>query len=76
MLSRIAESFFWLGRYIERAEGTTRILSEHYQLIVEDQSNLSSHARLRQGPLVPESVRRFRQRQERPQLHQPGRTAR
>ena len=38
MLSRIAESFFWLGRYIERAEGTTRILSEHYQLIVEDQS--------------------------------------
>ena len=38
MLSRIAESFFWLGRYIERAEATTRILGEHYQLIVEDQS--------------------------------------
>jgi uncharacterized alpha-E superfamily protein len=38
MLSRIAESFFWLGRYVERAEGTTRLLSEHHQLITEDQS--------------------------------------
>ena len=38
MLSRIAESFFWMGRYLERAEATTRLLAEHYQLIVEDQS--------------------------------------
>lgn len=38
MLSRIAESFFWLGRYVERAEGTARLLAEHHQLIVEDQS--------------------------------------
>lgn len=38
MLSRIAESFFWLGRYLERAEATTRMLAEHHQLIVEDQS--------------------------------------
>ena len=38
MLSRIAESFFWLGRYIERAEATARILAEHYQLLVEDQT--------------------------------------
>lgn len=38
MLSRIAESFFWLGRYVERAEGTTRMLAEHHQLIIEDQS--------------------------------------
>jgi uncharacterized alpha-E superfamily protein len=38
MLSRIAESFYWLGRYVERAEGTTRLLSEHHQLLVEDQS--------------------------------------
>lgn len=38
MLSRIAESFFWLGRYVERAEATVRLLAEHHQLLVEDQS--------------------------------------
>ena len=26
MLSRIAESLFWIGRYIERSDGTARIL--------------------------------------------------
>lgn len=36
MLSRLAESFFWIGRYVERAEATTRLLSEHHQLLVED----------------------------------------
>ncbi len=38
MLSRIAESFFWLGRYVERAEATARLLTEHHQLLVEDRS--------------------------------------
>ena len=38
MLSRIAESFFWLGRYVERAEATTRLLAEHHQLLTEDRS--------------------------------------
>lgn len=36
MLSRLAESFFWIGRYVERAEATTRLLAEHHQLLVED----------------------------------------
>lgn len=36
MLSRLAESFFWMGRYIERAEGTTRLLVELHQLLVQD----------------------------------------
>jgi uncharacterized alpha-E superfamily protein len=36
MLSRIAESFFWIGRYIERSEATARLLAEHHQLLVED----------------------------------------
>ena len=36
MLSRLAESFYWIGRYIERAEATTRLLAEHHQLLVED----------------------------------------
>jgi uncharacterized alpha-E superfamily protein len=26
MLSRIAESMFWIGRYVERAEDTARLL--------------------------------------------------
>lgn len=38
MLSRIAESLFWLGRYIERAEDTSRILEVHLQQRVEDLS--------------------------------------
>ncbi|MCU0301075.1 MAG: alpha-E domain-containing protein [Candidatus Nanopelagicales bacterium] len=36
MLSRIAEAMFWIGRYVERAEATTRLLVEHHQLLVED----------------------------------------
>ncbi len=36
MLSRIAESMFWIGRYIERADGTARILDVHLQLMLED----------------------------------------
>ena len=29
MLSRIAESLFWIGRYLERAEDTCRIVEVH-----------------------------------------------
>lgn len=36
MLSRIAESLFWIGRYIERADDTARILDAHLQLLLED----------------------------------------
>ena len=36
MLSRIAESLFWIGRYLERAEDTSRILDVHLNLLVED----------------------------------------
>ena len=36
MLSRIAESMFWIGRYVERAEDTARILDVQTQLILED----------------------------------------
>ncbi|MCW2855001.1 MAG: hypothetical protein JWR52_616 [Marmoricola sp.] len=38
MLSRIAESLFWIGRYVERAEDTARILEVQLQLMVEDPS--------------------------------------
>lgn len=36
MLSRIAESLFWIGRYVARADGTARILDVHLQLLLED----------------------------------------
>ena len=36
MLSRIAESLYWIGRYLERAEDTARILDVHLYLKVED----------------------------------------
>ena len=38
MLSRLAESYYWIGRYVERAEATSRLLAEHYHLTVEDRS--------------------------------------
>ena len=36
MLSRIAESLFWIGRYVERADDTARILDVHLQRLLED----------------------------------------
>ena len=36
MLSRIAESLFWIGRYLERADDTARILDVQTQVLVED----------------------------------------
>jgi uncharacterized alpha-E superfamily protein len=36
MLSRIAESLFWVGRYAERAEDIARILDVHLHHILED----------------------------------------
>ncbi|MDN5963403.1 MAG: alpha-E domain-containing protein [Actinomyces sp.] len=36
MLSRIAESLFWIGRYLERTEDTARLLKVHLRLLIED----------------------------------------
>ncbi|MFN8014905.1 MAG: alpha-E domain-containing protein [Dermatophilaceae bacterium] len=36
MLSRIAESLFWIGRYIERADGTARIVDVLRLQLLED----------------------------------------
>lgn len=36
MLSRIAEALFWIGRYLERAECTARILDVYLQVLIED----------------------------------------
>jgi len=58
MLSRIAESLFWIGRYIERSDGTARILDVHLQLLLEDpwiEENLACRSLLQlMGSPVPE----------------------
>lgn len=36
MLSRIAESLYWIGRYVERAEDTARILDVHLHRMLSD----------------------------------------
>ncbi|WP_326600787.1 alpha-E domain-containing protein [Streptomyces sp. NBC_01803] len=36
MLSRIAESLFWVGRYVERADDTSRILDAYLHRLLED----------------------------------------
>ncbi len=36
MLSRIAEQLFWIGRYLERADVTARILDVHLHQVLED----------------------------------------
>ncbi|HMG31982.1 MAG TPA: alpha-E domain-containing protein [Jiangellaceae bacterium] len=36
MLSRAAEALFWIGRYVERAEDTARLLDVHFHEVLED----------------------------------------
>jgi uncharacterized alpha-E superfamily protein len=49
MLSRIADSLFWIARYMERAEDMSRILEVNYHMLLDP----STHTvRLRWGPLV------------------------
>ena len=35
MLSRVAEAIYWLGRYLERAEDTGRIVSVNANLMLD-----------------------------------------
>jgi uncharacterized alpha-E superfamily protein len=49
MLSRIAESLFWMGRYLERAEETARILDVNYHMLLEQEHQTY---RFRWEPLV------------------------
>ncbi|MCC5842366.1 MAG: alpha-E domain-containing protein [Opitutales bacterium] len=35
MLSRVADSLYWMGRYIERAENTARLLDVNLQLLID-----------------------------------------
>jgi len=49
MLSRIADSLFWMARYIERAEDTARILDVNYHMMLEQSDQ---EYRLRWDPLI------------------------
>ena len=49
MLSRIADSMFWLARYMERAEDTARILDVNYHMLLEQSAG---PYRLRWEPLI------------------------
>ena len=44
LLSRVAESIFWVGRYVERAEGTARILDVSVYQALEQSDVEGSHA--------------------------------
>lgn len=44
MLSRIAESLFWIARYIERSDDTARLLQTHLRMISEDRARGESDA--------------------------------
>ena len=35
MLSRVANSLYWMSRYIERAENTARIVDVNLQLLLD-----------------------------------------
>ena len=39
MLSRVADSLYWLGRYIERAENNSRILDVNLQVTLDDEKS-------------------------------------
>ncbi|HSZ37839.1 MAG TPA: alpha-E domain-containing protein [Acidimicrobiales bacterium] len=44
LLSRVAESIFWVGRYVERAEGTARILDVSVYQALEQGDAEGAHA--------------------------------
>lgn len=49
MLSRIADAFFWIARYMERAEDTARILDVNYHVLLEGADDAY---RVRWEPLI------------------------
>ncbi|MEZ2348190.1 alpha-E domain-containing protein [Terriglobus sp. RCC_193] len=41
MLSRVADSLYWMSRYLERAEHTTRLLDVNLNLMLDEPSNVA-----------------------------------
>ena len=83
VLSRIAESLFWIGRYVERAEDTARILDVHIHHLLEapassetetcqallDIMGVSRSTALPGADPAPSEPRRRRRRSRRPPGH-------
>ncbi len=55
MLSRVADSLYWMSRYIERAEDNARILDVNLQLLL-DLANLSESETLQQWNSIISSL--------------------
>jgi uncharacterized alpha-E superfamily protein len=47
MLSRVADSLYWMSRYLERAEHTARMLEVNLNLMLDETSTSSEHRWLR-----------------------------
>lgn len=47
MLSRVADSLYWMSRYLERAEHTTRLLDVNLNLMLDESSTSAEHRWLR-----------------------------
>lgn len=47
MLSRVADSLYWMSRYLERAENTTRLLDVNLSLMLDESTSSSDHRWLR-----------------------------
>lgn len=47
MLSRVADSLYWMARYLERAEHTTRLVDVNLNLMLDESSTSSDHRWLR-----------------------------
>jgi uncharacterized alpha-E superfamily protein len=47
MLSRVADSLYWMSRYLERAEHTARLLRVHLNLVPDQSSGMSAQRRSR-----------------------------
>lgn len=48
MLSRVAENIYWLGRYLERAENTARVVNVNANLLLD----LPKNVRLGLAPIL------------------------
>jgi len=45
MLSRVAESLYWMGRYLERAEHTARVVDVHLDLMLDQPESIAKQHR-------------------------------
>ena len=64
MLSRVAESLLWMGRYVERAENTARILDVNFRLGLDTGAEADDDAWAPLVSLVPQTWALFEDRYE------------